>query len=238
MQIFMSGSGERDFAPDQILAGVEFSYQATSYDEALKGGVEKVKAYIDGIAGATDFSADDFKTTAYSIREQFHYNRIEPKTPEDLDKVLEKRVSEGFFFTQVASLEFDYDKMRLAKLLAISSKIPGAPMLHVSFRLKDRESKFRELIPIAYEDAKKKAEALANAANKHLRDCVRVDIDGVGASIPMPRGAMMKDAAFDGAYAGASRDEFEEEIQNIDETFKPDDITLSKSISCVWETSD
>ncbi len=67
---------------------------------------------------------------------------------------------------------------------------------------------------------------------------MRVDIDGTGASIPMPRGATMKNAVFDGEYAGASRDEFEEEIQNIDETFKPDDITLSKSISCVWETSD
>ena len=237
MQIFMSGRGEKDFAPDQILAGVEFSYHAASYDEALKGGVERIKAYIDGIADATDFSADDFKTNAYSVREQFHYNRIEPKTPEDLDKVLEKRVSEGFFFTQIASLEFDYDKMRLAKLLAISSKIPGAPMLHVSFKLKDRESKLRELIPIAYDDARMKAEALASAANKHLRDCVRVDIDGTGSNIPMPRESMMAETA-KCRIGGAPRDDFEEEIQNIDETFKPDDITLSKSISCVWETSD
>ncbi len=238
MQIFMRGSGKKGFAPDQITAMVEFSHQAASYDGALKEGVEKVKAYIDGIADMTDFSASDFKTTAYSVRERYHYNRIEPKTQEDLDKVLEKRVSEGFFFAQVASLEFDYDKTRLAKLLAISSKIPGAPMLHVSFGLKDKEAKLRELIPVAYDDARKKAEALANAANKHLRDCVRVDIDGTGANIPMMEYDSLDRSAYKGAYADASRDEFEEEIRNIDDTFKPDDITLSKSISCVWETSD
>ena len=38
-------------------------------------------------------------------------------------------------------------------------------------------------------------------------------------------------------FRGAPMDDFEQQIKNIDETFKPDDITLSKEISCVWETS-
>jgi hypothetical protein len=48
----------------------------------------------------------------------------------------------------------DY-KMRLAKLLAVSSKTQKAPMLYTDFTLKDIEEKKRELIPAAYEDAKK-----------------------------------------------------------------------------------
>ena len=35
----------------------------------------------------------------------------------------------------------------------------------------------------------------------------------------------------------AQMKELEQEIKNIDETFKPDDITISKEISCVWETN-
>ena len=123
--------------------------------------------------------------------------------------------------------------MRLAKLLATSSKIPNAPMLHIDFALKDIESKKRELISVAYEDAKKKAEALAVAANKNLRDCVRVEIDYVPHN--EMRGNMMFEEA--AAFRGAPMDGFEQQIKNIDETFKPDDITLSKEISCVWETS-
>ena len=237
MQIFMSGRGEKDYAPDQVVASVTFHYHAKSYDEALKGGVEKVKNYIDSIAEATDFTADDFKTRAYHVDERYHINRLEPKTEEDLKKNLEVRVSDGFFFSQYAHVEFDYDRSRLAKLLAISSKIPGAPMLRIDFQLKDIEAKRRELIAVAYEDAKKKAEALAAAAYKDLRDCVRVDIDGVmgrnlsaGIDYDYETGPRF-------AKARSAQEDFEQQVKTIDETFKPDDITVSKEISCVWETS-
>lgn len=228
----MSGRGEKDYAPDQIIASVTFNHHAKTYDEALRGGVEKVKNYIDSITEATEFTAEDFKTHAYRVNEQYHTNRIEPKTEEDLKKNLEVRISDGFFFFQYAQVEFDYDKARLAKLLAISSKIPGAPMLHIDFRLKDIEEKKRELIAVAYEDAKKKAEALAAAAHKDLRDCVRVHIDAVAASGMTDM--MYADAAPRFAKAASA---LEQEIKTIDETFRPDDIKVSKEISCVWETS-
>ena len=233
MQIFMNGYSERDFAPDQIIASATFHFHAASYDEALKGGVEKVKNYIKHLTELTDFRSDDFKTRAYSVVERFHTNRIEPKTVDDLDKNLQKRVSDGFFFSQFICLEFDYDKQRLAKLLAISSEDKNAPMLNIDFSLKDVNSKVNELIPAAYEDAKKKAEALASAAGKNLRDCVRVDIDQTAASRDMMYGAPIEKRM---SVRGAA-DDFEQQIKNIDETFKPDDITLSKTISCVWETS-
>ena len=38
-------------------------------------------------------------------------------------------------------------------------------------------------------------------------------------------------------FGSAPMQGLEQEIKNIDETFKPDDITISKEISCVWETS-
>ena len=232
MQIFVNGQGEKDFAPDQIKASVNFNFHAMTYDEALKGGVEKVKNYIERISEVTDFKPEDFKTRAYFIREEFHVNSSEPQTEADLGKNLQKRVSDGFFFSQFAYLEFDYDKMRLAKLLAISSKISNAPMLHIDFGLKDVASKQRELIASAYEDAKKKAEALAAAANKNLRDCVRVEIDSV-------RNGVMGDMGLAESvrFGSAPMQGLEQEIKNIDETFKPDDITISKEISCVWETS-
>ena len=232
MQIFMNGSATKDYAPDLIVASVSFEFRGKTYDEALANGVKNVKEYINAISSVTDFAPEDFKTNAYSIREIFHINRLEPKTPEDLGKNLEKRVSDGFVFSQYARLEFDYDKSRLAKLLVSTSKAEGAPRMHIDFRLKDTDEKRRELIADAYEDAKKKAEALATAANKNLRDCVRVEID------PAPNRGYGDDMMFDkAAKFGAAGPSFEEEIETIDETFTPDDITVSKSISCVWETS-
>ena len=65
------------------------------------------------------------------------------------------------------------------------------------------------------------------------KDCVRVEIDHV------PHNEMGGDMMFEETvkFRGAPMDDFEQQIKNIDETFKPDDITLSKEISCVWETS-
>lgn len=233
MQIFMNGSAKRDYAPDEIVASVNFNFHADTYDDALKGGVAAVKAYIDGISADTDFTSDDFKTHAYSVHEQFHTNRLAPTRPEDLDKNLEKRVSDGFFFNQYAELRFDYNKDRLIKLMVVSSKLKNAPRLNLRFGLKDMEEKKRELIAEAYEDAKKKAEALAAAAGKNLRDCVRVEID------TLPYGQRGMEGDFEMArcakFAGAP--DFDDEIKNIDETFKPDDITVTKMINCVWETS-
>lgn len=233
MKIFMEGFSEKKFAPDLIQASVTFKYNASTYNEALRGGVEKVKNYINGITDATDFTADDFKTRAYLVEEHTYTNRLNPKTKADLDKNLQKTISEGFFFSQYAYIKFDYNKERLAKLLAISSKIPGAPMLHVNFKLKDIRAKERELIQQAYEDAKMKAEAIAKVANKNSLNCIRVEIDRVSPN--MMNNPIMGAPRFE---SPVPIDSFEREIKNIDETFKPDDITLSKTIDCVWEIND
>ena len=229
MQIFVSGSARKEFAPDQVVASATFSYHAGTYQEALDGGVRKVKDFINTIVENTDFTANDFKTRTYSIHERFITNRIEAKSVEDLDKKLEKRVSDGFYFSQNVSIVFDYDRERLAKLMTVSSRTPSAPMLYFRFELKDVEAKRKELISVAYADALSKAEALAVAANKNLRDCVRVDIDG---GAPRETGLMMR-----GAAKFSQDGDFKETLQNIDETFKPENIELAKSISCVWETS-
>ena len=234
MQIFVNGHGEKAFTPDQVIASITFEHHANTYDEALNGGVEKVKNYINSITEATDLKPENFKTRAYYVQERFNTNTLDPKTEADLSKNLQKRVSDGFFFTQYASIEFDFDNTLLAKLLVNSSKIPNAPQLHVNFALKDIESKKRELISIAFEDAKKKVEALTMAANKNIRDCVRVEIDRVpNASYD---GAPIRCRAASGR--SAALDSIEQQIKNVDETFKPDDIVMTKDISCIWETAD
>lgn len=44
---------------------------------------------------------------------------------------------------------------------------------------------------------------------------------------------MMRKTAMRGSI-----NDYDEEIRNIDETFQPDDIPISKTINCIWETSD
>jgi uncharacterized protein YggE len=235
MQIYVKGDAKRAVEPDLIVASAVFKEHADSYDEALQKGVQTVREYLQFIQDNTDFQVEDFKTRSYSIHEQTHINRIDPKNEEDLKKNLTEIVSDGFFFTQYAYVEFDYNRERLARLLALTSKQENAPHFHIDFTLRDPKAYQRGLIGDAYHDAQRKAETLAAAADKHLRDCIHVDID-------QPAGGEHRE--FDGAFkakrsfAAADMSNVEEEIKAIDETFQPDKIDISKSITCVWETSD
>ena len=47
MQIFMKGEASRDYAPNEVLLTATFEYRANTYDEVLRGGVEKVSSYIE-----------------------------------------------------------------------------------------------------------------------------------------------------------------------------------------------
>lgn len=237
MQIFVDGSAQRDVAPDQITASVTFSVKRETYDQALADGVKRVKDYLQFIEENTDFKVEDFKTHAYTIHENFITNHIDAKTFEDLDKKLTKTISDGFTFSQYAFVKFDYDKSKLSQLLVLTSKRPDAPRFHIDFSLKDYEAVRRELLGDAYNAAKAKAESLASAAGKHLRDCVRVDIDGNTSSYRGSYGPTYDMAYKSASYMDEER-QIREEIRTIDETFHPDDIPVSKSISCVWETSD
>lgn len=234
MNISVSGQAERSFAPNQVVAAARFIFQADTYDEALKGGVERVKSYTQAISAELDFTKDDFKTRAYSVHEEFNINKLEPTNLTDLDKNLEKRVSQGFFFNQYVELVFDYDKERLAKLLVFSSKLSDAPRLNINFGLKDEDRREKEclLIADAYQDAKAKVEVLTTAANKTLSDCIEVAIDG---HIQRNYNDTYDRAMCSKAMNFESASEVEQQLQSIDETFKPDDIVIYKQISCVWK---
>ena len=235
MQIFVDGYAEKQVAPDQIIASASFHAHANEYSEAMQRGVEKVKSFIEYIENESDFEAKDFKTYAYNISEHFHTNRIEAKTEEDLTKNLTRRVSDGFFFEQRLQIIFDYNKERLAKLLALTSNSDSFPHLHIEFTLKDYRDHQRQLLADAFADARSKASALVMAADKHLRDCVRVEIDGHHAATTYGSD-FAKTRLFEADRASVA--DIQEQIKAIDETFRPDDITVSKTISSVWETSD
>ena len=161
--------------------------------------------------------------------------KLKAETEADLDKNLRKIVSEGYFFKQYVSLTTDYDRDRLAKIMIATSMIEDSPQIQMSFGIKHTPERRRELIGDAYNDAKSKAEALAHAAGKHLRDCVRVDLDNVESNNGF-EGAQYKRVGK--STRAMDMTSFNETIKKIDESFRPDDINVTKTIGCVWETSD
>lgn len=235
MRIHAKGRASRDFTPDQVIARVNFTMLKPSYQQALEEGSQMLANYIAAISERTDFNAEDFKTSSYNIREHFHYAQNDSKDLSQIGRP-DRRVSDGFEFTQSATLTFDYDRERLAKLLLCTASAPDAPRFHIDFCLKDIHACRRELLPDAFNIARAKAEKIAQTAGLSTVTCEEVFLDDFHQSATVGAPAYAKSAQLE--YFGApARPTFEDRLQTINENFHPEPITVTKHIDSVWNAS-
>ncbi len=238
MLIHSKGKATREFAPDQIKAYVNFKTTQKDYLGALETGVNMVNSYIQAIAERTGFSAQDFKTSSYSIRELYHYAQAsDNRDLADIGK--ERRISDGFEFSQRATLIFDYDRDKLENLLLSAAYAPDAPRIYVDFQLKDPAAKRLELLPEALNNARAKAQTIANAAGKNLVECKEVFTDEfhqkpVASDFGSPAAKMSKLRA-PGSFSTIN--DYDDRLQKIDASFHPEPIKLSKHIDTLWSTN-
>lgn len=236
MRIHAKGHASRDFTPDQVIARVNFTMLKPSYQQALEEGSQMLANYIAAISERTDFNAEDFKTSSYNIREHFHYSQNDSKDLSQIGRP-DRRVSDGFEFTQSATLTFDYDRERLAKLLLCTASAPDAPRFHIDFCLKDIHACRRELLPEAYESARQKAEKIAQTAGFSGVECEEIFLDDYhqAATIRAEEPAIRKVASLE-RFGAPTTPTFEDRLQTINENFHPEPITVSKYIDSIWTT--
>ncbi len=233
MRIHAKGHATREFAPDKVIASVSFSITKPTYQEALDGGTQLVNGYVAAIAERTGFRAEDFKTNSYNIREHFHAGAGESKDLADIGKA-GRRISDGFEFTQCATLEFDYDLNRLATLLATTAGNPDAPQFKIEFDLKDVDAARRALIPEAYAIAQAKAQTIAQNAGLSTVVCEEIFLDDYHQHATVaaePKGAKLERMGMPTIQT------FEDRLQSINASFHPEPIKVTKHIDSVWNAS-
>lgn len=235
MRIHAKGHASRDFAPDQVIARVNFTMLRPTYQQALEEGAQMIANYIAAISERTDFTAEDFKTSSYNVREHFHFTSNESKDLSQIGRP-DRRISDGFEFTQSATLTFDYDRERLAKLLLCTASAPDAPRFNIDFALKDIDACRRELLPAAFEIARAKAEKIAQTAGLNNVICEEVFLDDFHQTATVGDVQYAKAARLD-RLGAPSVPTFEDRLQTINENFHPEPITVTKHIDSVWMAS-
>ena len=215
MEIIVQGKAEDFFKPDEALFFFEFNVKGNSYEEVLSQGVNNVDLFIKNILLLNGFKMEDLKTRSFVVREDYIYNEITRKN--DFN---------GYIFNQSATLKFDYDKNRMATLMERISKMSNAPKYQLSFGIKNEKECKRTILSKAYQDAKLQAEAIASAAGKTLKDCVKVDFKPFTTTI-------VSESYLDSdmAYAKSARFGAAPTIIN---TFTPEDIKLTETLYCLW----
>ena len=217
MEIIVEGKGNITVVPDQIVISLDFVTKGETYEEVLELGSRSVYDFIQNIMLPNGFSKEDLKTRSFVIREERRY-----------DEITRKYLFDGYSYNQHGTIKFDYDKDLLARFMDALSKIANPPKAYINFGIKDEKLSRKETLKLAYEDAKNQAEAIAYAAGKELKSCVKVDFKPFTTnyvSMSNLNGEMLyaEKASFGRGAA--------EVITNI---FTPEDIILSETLYCLW----
>ena len=217
MEIIVQGKGTEFFTPNEVILNIGFNTKGQSYEEVLSEGVKSVQKFVNELLLQNGFTTEDMKTRNFVVREDQKY-----------DEVTRTYLFDGFSFNQNATLKFDYNKERMAKIMEDLSKLDNAPTCQINFGVKDAKECKRKVLSKAYKEAELQAQAIAEAAGKSLKQCVKVDFKPFTTDY-------VSQTTFDSdmMYAKSARLGAAPAIIN---TFIPEDIELSETLYCLWIT--
>ena len=215
MEIIVQGKGVEYFTPDEVVFELNFYVKDDTYEGALNKGLNSVQLFVNQILLPNGFKVEEMKTRSFVVREETKY-----------DEETRNYLFDGYSYNQTATIKFDYNKELLAHLIEQTAKIENAPQCHIDFSVKNAKECQRKILAQAYQDAQLQAEAIAAAAGKSLKQCVKVDFKPFTTDYLSPSG-FASDAMFSrAAVLGAS--------STIINTFTPEDIELSETLYCLW----
>lgn len=224
MEIIVSGTARKKFKPETIIINLTFSNKENDYNKCLEKGAKMVDEFVKKVLTALDIKKEDMKTTNFNIREQMKY-------------LSNKRVFDGYMFTQNSHIEIDYDVKKLSKFMDMVSKLDTPPSYRTTFGLKQEDERRTEVIAMAIGFAKDKALAISKASGKELVDLVKVDfrpfsngIIGNSSINSYDMYTMNEEASFGGNLkmcktSGADM---------IENNFTPEDIEISETLYCLY----
>jgi uncharacterized protein YggE len=217
MEIIVQGKGTEIFTPNEVILNIGFNTKGQSYEEVLSEGVKNVQKFVNELLLQNGFTTDDMKTRNFVVREEQKY-----------DEATRTYLFDGFSFNQNATLKFDYSKEKIARIMEDLSKLDNAPSCHINFGVKDAKECKRKILSKAYKEAELQAQAIAEAAGKSLKQCVKVDFKPFTTDY-VSQTNFDSDMMYDkGARLGAA--------PAIINTFTPEDIELSETLYCLWIT--
>lgn len=215
MEIIVQGKGTEFFTPNEVILNIGFNTKGQSYEEVLSERVKNVQKFVNELLLQNGFTTDDMKTRNFVVREDQKY-----------DEVTRTYLFDGFSFNQNATLKFDYNKERVAKIMEDLSKLDNGPACQINFGVKDAKECKRKILSKAYKEAELQAQAIAEVAGKSLKQCVKVDFKPFTTDY-------ISQTTFDSdmMYAKSARIGATPAIIN---TFTPEDIELSETLYCLW----
>jgi len=209
--IKVTGKSKIQALPDCTKISLTITATLPEYDKCLAKSVEDMNTIVECIK-QFGFERKELKTSNFEI------NR---KTEGYRDKYNDwKYRFIGYEYTQDLNFSFQNDNKRLGQILYALAHLSIIPEIRISYFCSDVETIKNQLLELAIQDAKTKAELLTSAAGVKL--CEILDIDYSWISVTFES----EDMKF--CQPTGAADFCESAAYDVD--FEPDDIDTSDSV--------
>lgn len=169
MEIVVEGKGKVEYKPEIIKIRITFDYTEKTYDKALEIGMESFEDFVQKVLPKLNLKKENLKTNKFSIEHLV-----------DEDYRTNKRIDNGYNFRQEANLKLDYSNENINIFMTEILKLDKIPEYNITFNIKDRELASKEALAKAYEESKNKANLIAIASGKRIKECKRTDFKPIG----------------------------------------------------------
>ncbi len=208
------GIAKLSLSPDLTVVSLSLRSTDKKYDAAMEKAGKQLKKLTDALK-AVGFEETDIKTTNFNVNTEYE------SVPDEKGRY--KQVFKGFGCYQNLKVEFPFDSGYLADVLSAIAESVSEPELNVQFTVKDKSKAGKELLKKAAEDAREKAEVLAEASGARLGTLLSIDYNLAEHNFRSPTVYTMEESCMKMARSC--------DAINI----TPDDIIISDSVTFVWE---
>lgn len=156
--------GYASVKPDLIVLNIDLVTKRYSYDETLEKASEDSQILADAIGQTIE--KDRVKTTDFQINTDYDSRRSKNGNYESIFK--------GYKLKQSFRIEFELDFKKLSKMLSAISESSLVPRFDIKFSVSDTTDVSEELLRSATQNARKKAEILADASGVKLGDIIDI----------------------------------------------------------------
>ena len=230
MDIIVEGIGKKFYSPDEVEINLDFYTRDDSYERALENGTKNVESFINDVLERMNFNKEIMKTRSFRVYEEKQY---------DYDR--KKYIKLGYAYTQQANIKINYSMEIIAEFMDIVSKLKNPPKYHLAFNVKDIKACKDEVLAESYNKAKEKAETIAKAAGKELKECVKTDFMPFEESVVSRSSLNSQDMYMEkemsigaSTFGMAKKTGVQDTIQTI---FTPEDIEITETLYCLWITN-
>lgn len=209
--ITVKGTGQLKIAPDQVRITVQLSEKKKEAEKAAAAADEKAGAVKRTLAQA-GFASDELKTLSFNVAPEYIWDKNG------------NRRQNGFRCDHILRLTFPMNREKVREVMDLLACCEASPAFDVQFTLKEPEGVRDELLRLASENARKKAEVLCAASGAKLGKLTQISYGVSSVELISPMAVRFEKAA------GVSNDR-----AVMSEEYIPEDIEASDDATFTWE---